>query len=57
MFLFIIKELDATAFQVGEDDGSDGLDDDGGAEGETDIVTAGDVEDGLLAGLNVQGSL
>ena len=24
MFLFIIKELDATAFQVGENDGGDG---------------------------------
>ena len=56
-FLFIIKELDATAFQVGEDDGSDGLDDDGGAEGETDIVTARNVEGGLLAGLDVEGGL
>lgn len=42
-FLFIIKGLDATALQVGEDDGGDGLDDDGGAEGEADIVTARNV--------------
>ena len=29
--------------QVSEDDGGNGLDDDGGAEGEADIVATGDV--------------
>ena len=55
--MFKTTLLNATDFQVGEDDGGDGLADDGGAEGEADIVTAGDVEGGLLAGLDVEGSL
>ena len=41
--LRFINKLDAAAFQVGEYDGGDGLDDDGGAEGEADIVATGDI--------------
>lgn len=56
--LIIIKELDtANHSKVGEDDGGDGFDDDGGAEGEADIVAAGDVEGGLFAGPDVEGGL
>ena len=57
-YSLIGKRLDATSHRkVGEDDGGDGLDDDGGAEGEADIVAAGDVEGGLLSGLDVEGGL
>ena len=57
-YSFIIKRLDATRHRkVGEDDGGDGFDDDGGAEGEADIVAAGNVEGGLLSGLDVEGGL
>jgi len=57
-YSLIGKRLDATSHRkVSEDDGGHGLDDDGGAEGEADIVAAGDVEGGLLSGLDVEGGL
>ena len=47
----------ASAEEVGEDEGGDGLDDYGGAEGEADVVAAGDNEGGLLAGADIEGGL
>ena len=47
----------AAAEEVGEDEGGDGLDDYGGAEGEADVVAAGDIEGGLLAGADIEGGL
>ena len=47
----------AAAEEVGEDEGGDGLDYYWGAEGEADIVAAGDIEGGLLAGADIEGGL